>query len=180
LLTIDGLEGEDASNLHEHLRGCPGCRAYWKEIGEVCQDQLGAAASLPEVEAGGSFHRRLQQRLTVEAPGPARINGAEVWSRYFTGWRVAFPLAAIVALGLVLLYSGNRSGEPKRAPIAKKLANARATQSDSPPSLSAYRVALTRSFEEFDELLNRNSTRLTAPAEPVIVAALGRMPPDWP
>jgi hypothetical protein len=101
---------------------------------------------------------------------------------YFWRWRVALPLAVVIALSFVLLSAGRRSVKTGQTPVAKNLSSAPIAEgslhSDSPPTLSAYRIALSRSFEEFDELLNRNSARTAAHPEPVIVAALGRMPPE--
>lgn len=182
LLAVDGLDAAEARALQEHLCTCPGCQQYSREVTEVCREQWRAVDGLPRIDADEIFHRRLRRRLTSAEASSAPINRAELLFHYFWRWRVALPVAVVIALSFVLLSAGRRSDKTGRAPVAENFSSTAITErshyDDSPPTLSAYRIALSRSFEEFDELLNRNSARTAAHPEPVIVAALGRMPPE--
>ena len=182
LLVVAGLDAEEARDLREHLQTCPGCQEYSKEVTEVCRDQRGAAGSLPDIDAGETFHRRLQRRLDGEASRPALVHPRELLFRYFSRWQVVLPLVVVIALTWGLLSSERRNLRTGGAPVARNSSTG-AVMDDSPykdslPTVSAYRSALNRSFEEFDELLNKNSARTAARSEPVIMAALGRVPPD--
>lgn len=182
LLVVDGLDAEEARDLREHLRTCSGCQEYSTEVAEICRDQSRAAGSLPDIDAGKTFHRRLQRRLAGEAGRPALADLGELLFRCFSRWQVALPLVVVIALTGVLLSSGRRSPRTGGAPVARNSSTGPAIDDspykDSLPTVSAYRSALNRSFEEFDELLNKNSARTAARSEPVIMAALGRVSPE--
>jgi len=179
LLASEGLGAQAAQDLREHLRACPGCREYWIDITQVCRDQMRAADHLPEAEADLSFHRRFQQQL-IKWDAPAAMEGTSLISRYFTGWTLAWPVAMMVTLGLVLFFSGSHKRTVEPRPAVASFFAPPVTVTDAPPTLSRYRLALSRSFDEFDELLNRHTAHRPDSAEPVIVAAVRRVPPDWP
>jgi len=53
-------------------------------------------------------------------------------------------------------------------------------KSDPVPSLSAYRLALNRSFEDLDALLDKNVAHRPSALEPITIAALTRANAEWP
>jgi hypothetical protein len=182
LLAVDGLDAGEARDVQEHLRTCPGCRQYSREVAEICREQMRAAHRLPDMEAGETFHWRLQRRLADEAATPAPVDWAGLLFRDGRSWRVAVPFVIVIASSCLLMWSARRNASTARMPVPNGLSTAPVTdhslQNDLPPTVGAYRIALGRSFEELDELLNKDSARLAARSEPAVMAALSRLLPE--
>jgi hypothetical protein len=133
------------------------------------------------VRADAAFHRRLIRRIAEDRQRPVLARWGEALSRWPAGWKTAVPAAA---MGLVLILALFRSPKenvslgqvtPTSGASSSALVN-----NDRAPSLSVYRRALSRSFEELDALLDRPVVRRSEASEPITVAALGRTRIDWP
>jgi hypothetical protein len=97
---LGGLDGENAPQWREHLRGCP-----------TCSKQLAAEASLRQAFAGSppppglaaGFEARLHQRLDARRPDAARGHTGlgRLWPSW--GWTLAsYATAATFASILIL------------------------------------------------------------------------------
>jgi hypothetical protein len=177
LLASNDLEPEKAQRLRKHLRVCPGCQQYWNDIQEVCREQTWAADYVPDFESDKLLHRRLKEQLARQTSGFLATQWIGMLSRRVAGWKLAVATVAIV-LGFAFFPARKQSNVVPR--VAGVAPNVSVTAPNMEPTMSAYRRALTRSFDEFDQFLNSYPTHPSISTDPVVMVSLARVPPNWP
>jgi hypothetical protein len=153
------------------METCDGCRRYLAEISAVTE-KLAAAEKTPDLQASGAFHRRLVTRLGAEQSSSVWQTLAAPFLAVRLNWRVALPVVGAAALVIVLLPILVR---PPAAP-PPVLTGAQAVlppdiRSDLPPTIANYQRIATRSLDELDELLTRQSRRCSSPT-PIYTASM--------
>jgi len=136
------LEGDEAVQVEEHLRGCAGCRAEFESLAELRSDYVESELA---PDAQGAF-ARLRSRLDETAPAnrpvrraapraPARRAPIPVWT---TGRLAAIPVWAKLALGaqFVLIFGlGWQAIQADRAALAYHTLSATGSPQRAPGSL---------------------------------------------
>lgn len=178
LLAANSLSGNEANRVREHLHQCPRCQGYWNDVSRLCGDHFDLAAVLPSVEMDGRFHQRLVSRITANErarKSPSSVVTTFLEAIALSRRKVVFASSTVVAIVGLLAFLVSRSkvespvvhlASPLLSPIATKKAT-------PPPTLMAYRLAASRSFEELDALLAKEAERLL-PAAPLMTASMRR------
>lgn len=165
LLASSALSSAESGPVREHLQACPACRDYFAQISAVCADHSGAASALPMVEVPPRVYHRIAS-ATRSTSSPAKANG---WAPWTMG---RFQIAGVAVLLLAFLGSWTLF-RPVTAPTpvsgpAKSVAAAISAPEAGTPKLLAYRLALNRSPEAFEQMLTAEVTRAAhAPDLPV-------------
>ena len=178
LLAAKSLSGKEATQVRDHLHQCERCRAYWNDLSLLCEDHFDLAATLPTVEANERFHQRWAGRITenerVLGNLPSTVASllrAFAQSRWQTVF--AFSVALTIAALLAFLASRPKAESPvvhlSSPPVSPVVTKKAVPQ----PTLMAYRMAASRSFEELDALLAKDADRLL-PATPLMTASMRR------
>jgi hypothetical protein len=171
-LALGNLDAEQATALREHVVTCEGCRCYLDELEKVTAS-ISAAEMKADIEATGSFHRRVVAAVNAEEP---RF-GWPIMSGYLRGtllnWRVALTtvggIAVVLLVGL-LLTSRQRSGVPLPAPSSAQGGLTHNLATDFRPTIGHYRMVANESLEKLDQLLTEQGSRKLPPA-PVYTAS---------
>jgi anti-sigma factor RsiW len=172
-LALGELDARRAGELRAHIKTCDGCRFYLAEISSVTEG-LTAAAVTPDLQASEVFHRRVVMKLRAEQAG-------SVWQSLVAhfSWRVALPAVGAAAVVIVMLSVLAR--QPSVLPPAPAIVQAIPSSnvaSDLSPTIANYRRIASRSLDDFDELLTRQSERNPSPT-PIYTAsffALAQVP----
>ncbi len=176
LLASSALSSAESGLLHEHLRACLACREYFAEISAVCADHSGAAAALPTVEVPPRVYHRVTSAIRSSS-SPAKSGG---WAAWTMG---RFQIAGVAVLLLASLGSWTLF-RPVPAPVpmggpVKSVAVAVSAPEIGSPKLLAYRLALNRSPEAFEQLLTAEAAQpVQAPDLPVL-RNLARADSGW-
>jgi hypothetical protein len=178
LLAANSLSGDGSRQVQDHVRHCPGCREYRDAVSRICGEHFELAAELPVIEPDQRFHQRLTARIradeAVEKSRPAIwkiLHEGRPWPR----WKLAFGAGvALVALAAWLV---SRSAQKVEAPVvssAPPRVPADVAGNFAPqPTLMAYRLAASKSFEALDALLAKDADRFL-PATPFLTASARR------
>lgn len=178
LLAAKSLSGKGARQVRDHLHQCGRCREYWNDVSLLCEDHFDWAATLPMVETDERLHQRLVGRINAnegapESPPSVVVTFLEAIT--LSRWKVVFGSSAALALAGLLAILVSRptverpvvnSASPPVPPVVAKKAT-------PPPTLMAYRLAASKSFEELDALLAKHADRLL-PATPLMTASMRR------
>jgi hypothetical protein len=161
LHAASALTGSEEAQVRDHLRDCAACGEYVDSLVSLAAEHRHAAADLPAFAAHPGFYQRIFRQVEGQ--------GGSDWSRGASEarhWRVriAWAVSALALVGCVLLVSrprpslelGNLSNNP-----VLPLADHKQTESRH----IAYRLALNRSFEEFELLLSKAVPRHVAFSE---------------
>jgi anti-sigma factor RsiW len=162
-LALGELDARAAAELRTHIETCDDCRRYLAEISSVTEE-LTAAEVTPDIQASETFHRSVVTRLRAERSGPI---WPALWAPFVAArlnWRVALPVVGAVALVIVMLSIPTRQpGIPLPAPTVVQAVPAPDITSDLPPTIANYQRIASRSLDDFDELLTRQSKRNPSP-----------------
>jgi anti-sigma factor RsiW len=162
-LALGELDARAAAELRAHAETCDGCRCYLAEISSVTE-QLTAAEVTPDIQASETFHRSVVTRLRAEQSGPI---WQALWAPFVAARlnrRLALPVVGAVALVIVMLSIPTwQPGVPPPAPAVVQAVPAPDITSDLPPTIANYQRIASRSLDDFDELLTRQSKRNPSP-----------------
>jgi hypothetical protein len=163
---------EQKQSLRAHLEVCEPCRQYLAELsGLAGRLQADAAGKGNGPVASECSHQRLLRALDAGGPTGARRRLAR---EHRLGWRAAWgALGVAVVLVIGLLWSGSSSRRATVAAVERTHAPAEArAKSLPPPSVAEYSMAATRSLDELDDLLTRQSRRDVPPAPRLSLSSL--------
>ncbi len=119
-----------------------------------------------------SFHRRLVSRLRAEQPGSLWRTLAAPFAAARLNWRIAVPVAGVVALVIAMLsFLVRQHAVAPLAPAGMQAVAPPALKSDLPPTIANYRRVANHSLDELDELLTRQANRNPSPA-PIYTASI--------
>jgi anti-sigma factor RsiW len=170
-LAVGELDARAAAALREHVKTCEGCRVYLAEISSVTE-RLGAAEMTPDIQASESFHRRVVERLGAGQSGSVWQALAAPLIAARLNWRVALPVAGAAALVIALLSLLTwHPAAPLRAPTVVQAVLPPEIKGDLPPTIANYQRVASRSLDDFDELITKQSKRNPSPA-PVYTASV--------
>jgi anti-sigma factor RsiW len=162
-LALGELDVRRAGELRAHLETCDGCRRYLAEISSVTKG-LSAAEVTPDIQASEVFHRRVVTRLRAEQAGSVWQYLAATFVAARWHWRVSLPLVGAAALIIVILPILTRQPSvPPPAPIVVQAVLPPDIKGDLSPTIANYQRIATRSLDDFDELLTRQSKRDPSP-----------------
>jgi anti-sigma factor RsiW len=159
-LALNELDAAPAQELRAHLKTCPACGQYWREISAVCQAHSVAGGRLREVPASESFHHNLVRRIKQAGASPRSSLAGDLLMRWLVGWRVVLP-AGVCILVLLGIYhgSGRRPDPPRHIPAAPVSGSGASGSGYLEPSLSWYGGAADVSPEALDEILAKQALR---------------------
>jgi len=170
LLALNALDAPSSLKLREHLGQCASCREYWEEMSSISQ-VLATATPAADVEVSERFYRRVQERLET-APLHLGWERLRLWvGQALWNWRVALPIGALL---VVLCAAVIRLKHDAHLSVAERRGSQAiaAQTSDPPPTIATYKLAASRSLEQFSELLNRQGDKPLPPA-PIFTASGG-------
>ncbi|HKS38403.1 MAG TPA: hypothetical protein VJW76_14515 [Verrucomicrobiae bacterium] len=178
LLATKSLSANEARQVREHLHQCGRCQEYWNDVSRLCGDHFDLAASLPTMEVDERFHQRLVGRITANErarKGPPSVVTTFLGAITLFRWKVVFASSTVVAMVGLLTFLVSR---PKvESPVVHSdlppVSPAVAKEATPPPTLMAYRLVASRSFEELDARLAVDADRLL-PATPLMTASMPR------
>ena len=170
-LALGELDARRAGELRAHVETCHGCRRYLAEISAVTE-KLAAAKMTPDTQASEAFHRGVVSRLRV-------AQSDSIWQPLFAllaaarlKWRLALPVIGAAAVVIVMLSILTRQpSAPSPAPTVVQTLLPQDTRSNLPPTIANYQRIASRSLDDFDELLTRQSKRDSSPT-PIYTASL--------
>lgn len=154
LLASGQCPDDEAVDVRNHLRSCPGCRDYHRQLVAVCEDHAAAAAQLPEVRVPSRLFRRVATRIrsgSEPRPFAEQLLGFIGW-RQIAGWAVLLVLSGVLVTPLFRVFKSSSNVHVTSVPPPTPAERA-ASPSTAHPSLLAYRLALNRSPEALEELL---------------------------
>jgi anti-sigma factor RsiW len=170
-LALGELDARRAGELRAHLETCDGCRRYLAEISAVTE-KVAAAVMTPDVQATEAFHRGVVAKLRAEPSGSIWQTLAAPFIAARLDWRAALPAIGVAALVIVMLSTPVRQpAAPAPAPAGAQAGLPPDIESDLPPTIANYQRIATRSLDELDELLTRQSKR-NPPPTPIYTASL--------
>jgi anti-sigma factor RsiW len=165
-LIFGTLPPSAAEELVLHLQACSGCRRYTDELSALSHDLREASATLPQVQASESFHRRVRAQIQSE-PGFLPL------PRWPQRARVVFTaaLAAAACVTFTLVWFQATQSEPASpAPRAHSDVHTIPVEPSS-PTWKTYQRAANSSLETLDAILDHQAiSRATAAPGPVIYA----------
>jgi hypothetical protein len=172
LLAIDALEASRATELREHLEVCPNCRAYFDEIGNVAKSfsELSPEKN-SSLSTSASFHNKVVNAIRETEAG-------SFWSKLYDSLRsspnfLRFAPGVVAAAMLVIIFAALLHPKPDiQQGIVPKATSPAAIKSDKLPSptFSNYQLVASRSLEDLDQLLTRQSQR-NLPVSPLYRAS---------
>lgn len=165
-LALDALSPSETRELRAHLERCPGCQRYWEEMTGLCRELQHAGETLPDAQAGESFHRELRHRMRAEPSQPGFLAGSRLA-------RFAIPaaLAAAACVTVALLWF-----RPPPDPGSSQAQPAQPIPATAPAALTwwGYHRLANSSLDALDEMMNRQALQ-TASANPApAIYALSR------
>ena len=178
LLAAKSLSENEARHVREHLHQCGPCQEYWNDVSRLCGNHFDLAATLPTMEVDERFHQRFVSRITAnerarKSPPPAVTTFLEAIA--LSRWKVVVASSTAVAMVGVLafLVSRPKVERPVASSASRPVSPVVAKKAAPPPTLMAYRLAASKSFEDLDALLAKDAERLL-PATPLMTASMRR------
>ena len=166
LLASSALSSAESGPVREHLQTCPTCREYFAQISAVCAEHAGTAAALPRVEVPPRMYHRVASALHSSS-SPAKASGLVAW----TMGRFQIAGVAVLLFAFLGSWSQFRPG-PVPATVIRPVKSVPISVPRSEigsPKLLAYRLALNRSPEAFEQLLTAGSAQpVQVPPLPVL------------
>jgi anti-sigma factor RsiW len=145
LLAAGALPADERESVQRHIAGCPDCARQLEQAKRIC-NALRAAAQVspvaPERFTSAAFQARFESSLQAE------INRARIIRLV---WRVVVPLSAAALFALLF-----RPSSQPTVPILQP-GPAVASVTTPPPTLAAFRRALSVSPEAVEALLDAES-----------------------
>ena len=170
-LALGELDARAAGELRAHIETCDGCRRYLAGLSTVTE-RLTAAEVTPDVQASEAFHRRVVTRLRAEQAGSVWQTLVAPFISACLNWRVALPGVGAAALVIAMLSIHTRqSSAPAPVATVVQAVTPPDITSDLPPTIANYQRIASRSLDDFDELLTKQSKRNPAPT-PIYIASL--------
>jgi predicted anti-sigma-YlaC factor YlaD len=158
LLASSSLDAAEAAAVRCHLEDCPACRAYFQELSAVC-DSHAAAARV--IASSDSEPMACARPVAGSVRQSSRSSHERLW-----GLRWRWAVGAIATVMLIAYGVGFWRGSqvqlhsPANVVVQPPPTSPGATGiPESAPLLMRYRLALSRSFEDFDGLLARDGMR---------------------
>jgi anti-sigma factor RsiW len=137
------LDGAARAALESHLSACPACRARLDALQDVCESL--AAQKGEEVSPSPGFHARVERAI---------LRRGEDRQPH---WQWLGPVAAAACLALGLFFWSTHLPESAGNAVPVVAASAEETP---PPTLLAYRAALSASDADLENLLQRQAAKI--------------------
>ncbi|MSU61710.1 MAG: hypothetical protein EXS31_04815 [Pedosphaera sp.] len=168
LLAAASLEARETAEVKRHLEQCPSCRAYFQETSVLCDSHTTASRQLPSEEVSPRIYARVASAIRGRDPRSMPGSGIPLWLRIASVAAVVLMIAGWFALlhrpTPPTQIAGELTPEPERK--------------GEPDTVSAnlitYRLALNRSPEALDQLLNHEAARSNFSSEPSFRITMAR------
>lgn len=155
------LDEFDHPALESHLASCPTCKAQFNELRVVCETL--AYQKVKEVRPSLGFHSRLEQAILSRG------------KFYPFDWRWLGPVAAAACLAMSLFFW---STHPPKAPGNAGPVVTVGAEETPPPTLLAYRSALSASDSDLEYLLQRQAAKILPNEKGINVHGFNRLLAD--
>jgi len=174
-LAIEAAGADEARELRAHMETCAGCRNYFAEVSALA-GRFDAFKGTSEIEATERFHRGLVRRIEAEAR-PGVWAAVSEWVRPGAlNWRVALPIAGVMAVMVALLItSAQRSERPPVASVTQPIATAKMPVKEVAPTFGNYRMLANRSLDALDQELTREAQASLAGASTYTVSSMAQV-----
>jgi hypothetical protein len=184
LMASGAASVEEANRAQAHLDGCGTCRAELERLREIISAIEQGASPVCRSAAPESLHPRLLMRLRAETAGrperrivPFRMEPLRSWC---LSRKVTWGMAALSIVTVTILILVWRVGVNQRVVQSGKFAAVRGGKAarvnsslSEPEGPAELRLALSRSFEDF-ELALRLNDQIFAMREPMVVPSKSR------
>lgn len=137
------LDGAGRAALESHLTACSSCRARLDALQDICKSL--AAQKGEEASPSPGFHARVERAIL----------GREEARQ--THWQWLGPVAAAACLALGLFFW---STHPPESPANAGSVVTAGSEETPPPTLRAYRNALSASEADLEHLLQRQAAKI--------------------
>jgi hypothetical protein len=188
LVASGAASAEEANHAQAHLDGCGTCRAELERLRGMISAIEQASSPISRSAAPKSLHARLMTRLRAETVGSPKRSTVPLWlepqrSRRLSR-RIAWSMAALSVVTVSILFTVWRFSVDQIVIHPGKLGAA--LDSNSPRvhgsgseavGPTEFRLALSRSFEDFEMALRLND-QVSAMREPMVVPSKSRSV-DW-
>ena len=172
LLAAASLAARETAEVKRHLEQCPSCRAYFQETSVLCERHSTAAHQLPAAEVAPRVYARVASAIRGRDPRNLPGSGIPLWLRIASVATAVLMIAGWFALVHRPTPPTQIAGELTPEPERK----------GEPDTVSAnlitYRLALNRSPEALDQLLDHEADRSTFPSEPSLRFSMAHSPLD--
>ena len=181
LLASSALSDTEAGPIREHLLVCPACRDYFAELTAICTAHSGAAQALPAMEVRAQIYHRVASAIRSSTPAPK--------ANWLAALRMGpLPFAGAAALLLVCLGGwallrpapGKTQAHVASVPSVPSVSRPEpALAAVGGPKFLAYRLALNRSPEAFEQMLTAEEARPFYNAGAPMLRTLARSEADF-
>lgn len=137
------LDGAGRAALESHLTACPACRERLDALRAVCESLAGRVGK--DISPSPGFHARVERAIL----GRGEDRQPQ--------WQWLGPVAAAACLALGLFFWSTQA--PESPGNAGPVVTASAEETP-PPSLLAYRIALSASDADLGDLLQRQAAKI--------------------
>jgi hypothetical protein len=175
LILVETPKLTPSESLLKHRQLCPACDQYWQDLDQTCAALFVDARNFPAITAGDAFHSRLRTRIaTAETPVRSVHTFLGVLSalRRQLGWKTVYIASAVCVIVAFAVTTREQAQTPEHTPRGIVRSVPSTPVKDSRPTLAAYRAIASRSFDELDAVLAKDSNRLL-PVDPEPPTRLG-------
>lgn len=165
LLATSALTDCESTAVREHMGDCAGCREYFDAIKTLCDAHQTVAKNLSSSVPGLELNQRLFSGINDRASSSGNFISliTTIWRERLVG-----VCTGVAMLGCILAVTFWPRHERQSFDQAAPEKMQTHFVADPPPSNQIiYRLAVNRSFEEFDRLLSRDAGGGSANSEPV-------------
>jgi hypothetical protein len=185
LVASGAATAEEANRARAHLDGCGTCRSELERLRRMISVIEPRSSPISRSAAPQSLHAGLMTRSRAEPPGGLKRTTVLLWLEPLRSWCLSrraavWSIAALIVvtasiLGIVWRLSLNQGvNQSGKFAAARDHNSTRANSSRGEPEGPAeLRLALSRSFEDFEVALRLND-QLSALREPMVVPSNSR------
>jgi hypothetical protein len=172
MMAVGALEAPVARDLRAHLEVCEGCRQYHEEMARVTS-KINESAIPEHIEASETFHRRVTNAVRAEESASAWEGLTMLLRDHVWNWRVGLSGFAVLVVGIAILsHFQHQPIVPAPVAVITPTTPVGDANNELQPSIRNYQIAASRSFEDLDELLNKQARRNASFAPTYTAAAL--------
>jgi anti-sigma factor RsiW len=184
LVASGAASAEEANRAQAHLDACGHCRRELERLRGMISAIDQACSPIPSSTAPQSLHANLMRRLRVETAGWPKRTTAPFWMEPLQSWclwrRAAWRRAALSIVTVAIAFTVWHFGVNQSVVQSGKSADGRHdnlvrvnSNQGEPAGPVELRLALSRSFEDFEMALRQND-QLLATREPMVVPSKSR------
>lgn len=168
LLAASALTDLERVEVRDHLRRCAGCREYLESMADLCATYRRAAESLDRVDSDPEFCSSLVKSTLAASGGSGFVRERPSAWLNSRSWRVrwAFGALTLALLGIFWLWPLSLLQERHSEIHTERRVQPERNELHPDSKQIVYRLAVGRSFEEFDRLLSREMAAIKRVEEP--------------